>query len=117
MAHDTFLQEDIEVLKNGRHFRLPEGAKLVVGRNEKENDFIDALKNPKLDLVQVGDEMNAPSSLLSKNASKADEAEACRIILSFTKALPTQSYTLTIGERIIHASPYHSKDEAKKYLI
>lgn len=117
VAHDTFSKEDIEVLKNGRHFRLPDGAKLVVGRNEKENEIIDSLDNPKLDLVQVGGEMNAPSSLLSKNASLLDEAEACRIILSFTKALPTQSYALNIGEKIIHASPYNSKEEAKKYLI
>lgn len=117
VAHDTFSKDDIEVLKNGRHFRLPEGAKLVVGRNEKENDIIDTLNNPKLLLVQVGDDMNAPSSLLSKNASIMDEAEACRIILSFTKALPTQRYTLNIGEKVIHASPYNSKEEAKKYLI
>ncbi|WP_263833929.1 argininosuccinate synthase domain-containing protein [Sulfurospirillum oryzae] len=115
--YDSFAKEDIEVLKNGRHFRLPEGAKLVIGRNEKENDIIDSLNNPKFNLLHVNEDMSAPSSLLSKNASCADEEEACRIILTFTKALPDQSYALRIGERVIQSSPYETKEDAKKYLI
>jgi len=117
VAHDSFAKEDIEVLKNGRHFRLPDGAKLVVGRNEIENNFIDTLNNPKFDLIQVKEDMNAPSSLLSKNASPLDEELACRIIMSFTKALPEQTYTLGIDQKVIYASPYNTKEEAKKYLI
>ncbi len=117
VAHETFAKEDIEVLKNGRHFRLPDGAKLVVGRNEKENDVIDQLNNPKFDLLHVNEEMNAPSSLLSKNASSADEALACRIVLSFTKALSDQNYALCIGEKIVQSSPFTTKEDTKKYLI
>ena len=117
VAHDTLLKEDIEVLKSGRHFRLPDGAKLVVGRNEKENELIEALNNPKFNLVIVTEEMNAPSSLLSKNPSSEDEALACRIILSFTKALPTENHALDFGDRIVQASAFNSKEETKKFLI
>ncbi|AHJ13965.1 argininosuccinate synthase domain-containing protein [Sulfurospirillum multivorans] len=117
IAHDTFAKEDIDVLKNGRHFRLPAGAKLVIGRNETENDFLDSLHNPKFNLLHVSGEMNAPSSLLSKNASASDEALACRMVLSFTKAIPEQTYALSLGEKILYASPYASKEESKKYLI
>lgn len=117
IAHDSFVKEDIDVLKNGRHFRLPEGAKLVVGRNEAENDFIDALNNPKFTLLHVNEAMNAPSSLLSKNASEADEALASRIVLSFTKALPSQTYAIKNGEHHLFASPFESRDETKKFLI
>ena len=118
VAHETFEKEDIDVLKNGRHFRLPGGAKLVVGRNEAENDFIDQLQNAKFDLLHVNEEMSAPSSLLSKNASKDDVALACRIILSFTKALPSQTYAIVRGdETLCSTSPFESKEEAKKYLI
>ncbi|KFL33456.1 MULTISPECIES: argininosuccinate synthase domain-containing protein [unclassified Sulfurospirillum] len=117
IAHDTFVKEDIDVLKNGRHFRLPDGAKLVIGRNEHENDFIDSLHNPKFNLLHVNEEMSAPSSLLSKNASALDEALACRMVLSFTKAIPEQTYALSLGERTLHATPYASKEESKKYLI
>lgn len=117
VAHDTFVKEDIDVLKNGRHFRLPDGAKLVIGRNEKENDFLDSLHNPKFNLLHVNEDMNAPSSLLSKNASASDEALACRMVLSFTKAIPEQTYALSLGEKVLHAMPYASKEESKKYLI
>ena len=117
VAYDDFAKEDIEILKNGRHFRLPDGAKLVIGRNEKENEILEALKNPKFTLLHVNEAMSAPSSLLSHNASSADEALACRIVMTFTKALPTQNYALCIGEKIVQATPFESKDDAKKYLI
>ena len=117
VAHDTFVKEDIELLKSGRHFRLPGGAKLVIGRNEKENEILENLHNAKFELLHVNEEMSAPSSLFSKNASSEDEALACRMVLSFTKAIPGQTYALRIGEKNLFASPYESKEETKQYLI
>jgi tRNA U34 2-thiouridine synthase MnmA/TrmU len=32
--------EDVLLLKVGRHFRLPDGSKLIVGRNEGDNDML-----------------------------------------------------------------------------
>lgn len=115
--YDDFAKEDIEVLKNGRHFRLPDGAKLVIGRNEKENDILDSLHNPKFNLLLVNEDMSAPSSLLSKKTSAEDEALACRIVLSFTKAMPTQNYALCVGDKKVYATPFEGKDATKKYLI
>lgn len=34
---------EIELLKHGRHFRLPSGAKVIVGRNEEENKILQKL--------------------------------------------------------------------------
>ncbi len=39
-AHDEYGADDINLLKIGRHFRLPSGAKAIVGRNERENEKI-----------------------------------------------------------------------------
>ena len=39
-------RRDLELLKWGRHFRLPGGAKAVVGRNHRENEAISALVQP-----------------------------------------------------------------------
>ncbi|AFL69373.1 argininosuccinate synthase domain-containing protein [Sulfurospirillum barnesii] len=117
IAHDSFAKEDIEVLKNGRHFRLPEGAKLVVGRNEAENNSIEAVQNAKFYLLHVNEEMSAPSSLLSSHATPNDTRLACQIVLTFTKALPNKTYKLSINTHVVESSPFNSKEETKKYLI
>jgi len=117
VAHDNLRKEDIPLLKNGRHFRLKEGAKLIVGRNEMENNALESLSNTKFSPLHVNDMISAPSSLISVNASLEDEAEACRIVLSFTKALPEKDYALNLGDKVLYASPYRNKDDAKKYLI
>jgi len=117
VAHDHLDKEDIPLLKNGRHFRLKNGAKLIVGRNEKENNALESFSNPKFQRLHVNDMISSPSSLLSINAGKEDEAEACRIVLSFTKALPEKDYALNVGNKVLYASPYAKKDDAKKYLI
>lgn len=38
-------QTDLVLLKVGRHFRLPDGTKVIVGRNEAENNFLKRYKN------------------------------------------------------------------------
>jgi len=38
LAHNQFSLESIELLRLGRHFRLSPSAKLVVGRNKRENE-------------------------------------------------------------------------------
>lgn len=117
IAYDTFALEDVDVLKNGRHFRLPHGAKLVVGRDQRENDFIETIQSDKFELLHVNEDMNAPSSLLSKNATDEDIQEACKIILTFTKASPLQSYKIAIADKQIIASPYPNREDAKVFLI
>lgn len=42
--HDkNFTMVDIQLLKIGRHFRLDENTKLIVGRNQQENDYLESL--------------------------------------------------------------------------
>lgn len=117
VEYDTFSKEDIELLKNGRHFRLPDGAKLIVGRNESENDQLASLNNPKFTPLIVNEAMSAPFSLLSKNASQNDQIEASKIILTFTKASPENQYALKFGHSELLASPYPTKEEARKFII
>lgn len=37
LEHDELTLEDVKLLHDGRHFRLPSGAKVVVGRNQSDN--------------------------------------------------------------------------------
>ena len=48
-----FSRRDLELLKQGRHFRISEGTKIVVGRNERENEAIISLARREDALLMV----------------------------------------------------------------
>ena len=58
---------DIALLKTGRHFRLDETTRLIVGRNERENEIIESLKLSDDVLFYVKDHVG-PTSLLRGNS-------------------------------------------------
>lgn len=55
--HDELTTDDIVLLKTGRHFRLPDGSKLVLGRNEVENNQLESMNRP-------GDRMLHPLNVM-----------------------------------------------------
>ena len=82
MAHDGLRGDDIELLKIGRHFRLSQTAKLVVGRNEKENERLLNLAREDDYLFMPTDELAGPTSLgrgiLSEELIKLSCSITCR---------------------------------------
>ena len=116
IKYDAFEVRDIPVLKHGRQLRIGERAKLVVGRNKEDNEHIKAIENDKFFHVRtVG--IPGPHSLLSKSASEADKIEAARVILTYCKTSPDESYTIDIDGEQIEASPFPSRDALQKYFI
>ena len=68
-AHtETPTINDVDLLKIGRHFRLDEQTKFVVGRNKDENEMIKAIALPGDILFQARDYMGPVSILRGKNA-------------------------------------------------
>jgi tRNA-uridine 2-sulfurtransferase len=82
MAHGGLRGDDIELLKIGRHFRLSQTAKLVVGRNEKENERLLNLAREDDYLFMPTDELTGPTSLgrgiLSEELIKLSCSITCR---------------------------------------
>lgn len=80
----NFDLHDARLLRIGRHFRLPDGNKVIVGRNENENE---RLKNSLRDgdvLVMTAD-VAGPSALCS-GADMANGIEiAARLVATYTK--------------------------------
>ena len=66
IQHNEYSMENIELLDIGRHFRLPSGKKLIVGRNKKENEIITSYKD-KYTLLYPKDIMGPTSLLQSKD--------------------------------------------------
>jgi tRNA-specific 2-thiouridylase len=117
IKYDTFEIKDIPVMKYGRHLRLPDGAKLVVGRDKIDNEALETIVNDKfIALKTVG--INGPYSLLSKNATLADRELAAKIVLTYTKASVDETYEVSFdGSDAIVASPYPSRDVLKPYTL
>ncbi|HTZ11079.1 MAG TPA: tRNA 4-thiouridine(8) synthase ThiI [Candidatus Margulisiibacteriota bacterium] len=63
MAHQELKLEDIELLKLGRHFRVSQEAKLVVGRDESENLELTRLARSGDYLFMPTENMAGPTSL------------------------------------------------------
>jgi hypothetical protein len=74
IAHGGLKLGDIALLKVGRHFRLPGGSKLVVGRNKEENDRIESLAREDDTLVVPGNVMG-PSALVRADDLSADQLQ------------------------------------------
>ncbi len=116
IAHEKFTVADIDLLKVGRHLRLPEGAKLVIGRNQEDNATIEKIENDKYLFAKAND-IAGPACMISKSASEADKALAARLILTYTKTPTDKEGSVRIGDETIAATPFESKSEAQKYFV
>ena len=66
-----FTKRDADLLKYGRHFRISEEVKLIVGRNEQENNILETLCKKKEVLLGVKD-IPGPTSLLAGEFTAKD---------------------------------------------
>ena len=115
IAHEEFGVEDIDLLKYGRHFRLPDGAKLVVGRHKEDNDALAKLVNP--DYIPIRLPVVGPYSLLHRDATPADRELAARIALTYGKSKAGERYQVKVGDEEYEVEPFDSKAEAQKYFV
>ena len=85
LEHDPeFGMKDANLLKYGRHFRLPNGSKAVVGRNESENDVIESFIRTG-DVLLVPIDIPGPSVLCRGTESGNDMSLAAGILSTYTK--------------------------------
>jgi tRNA-uridine 2-sulfurtransferase len=65
---------DIELLKIGRHFRLSDNTKLIVGRNKMENEILDSLKLDNDLIIEVSNHVG-PTCILRTKKQLSSEKE------------------------------------------
>lgn len=115
IAHDTFTIEDIPTLKYGRQLRLPEGAKLIIGRNAEDNEILEKIENSKY--FHIKTELFGPHSLISRNASENDRVLAAKLMLAYCKPGFEGEQTLMFGEEELTTVSDLSRHDAQKYFI
>ncbi len=113
---DTFTISDIDVLKYGRQLRLPNGAKLIIGRNKDDNEGISKIDNPKFSLAYVED-ITGPIALLSKSATENEKKLTAKLLITYAKNPTDENYSVKIGQEIIKEIKFNSKNNAKEYFV
>jgi len=116
IAHDEdFGIDDIEILKFGRQFRLPDGAKLAVGRDQDDNAGLEAIESDKY--IRVRLPIAGPFSLISANASEYDKKLGAKLAITYVKSSPEQIYSVEVGDESFEVSPYDNKQDAQAYFF
>ena len=88
-------KNSIELLKYGRHFRLSPTTKVIIGRNESENNEIENL-NQSGDLLLILADIPGPTGLLSGNTNINLITLAGRIIKRYSHASELPEATLIV---------------------
>ncbi len=118
---------DVELLKVGRHFRIDERSKLIVGRNHEENEVLSSLSASTDYLIQaVG--IPGPISILrisdKPDLRKHKKLLSCSIgiTLRYSDALPGKDYEVSVinkhnkTNRKMFSTPYNP-DEVQHFRI
>jgi tRNA U34 2-thiouridine synthase MnmA/TrmU len=106
MVHNPdFSLNDVHLLKMGRHFRLSHGVKLVVGRNEEENQKIQTFAQGEDILLKVSS-FPGPLSLLRGKSNEGAVEKAAAITTHYSKAkdLKNAEVTYRSGDEDHHHS-------------
>jgi len=102
---------DIRLLLFGRHFQLPHGGWLVLGRDEAENVRLEALHDPGDFLVHMP-ERSGPMGVLHDAGHPDDFAAAAGLVVRFGKKMIGKSAAATVlfasegEERRLTAEPF-----------
>ena len=116
VANDKLEIEDINTLKAGRHLRLPDGAKLIIGRNQDDNEKLNSTNSTKYLKGRILD-ASGPLCLLQKNATTLDQKLAGDIIVTYGKTQFDKEYDIDFEGLILKGKKLPSKDEIQKYFV
>jgi len=119
--HPHFSLNDVHLLKFGRHFRLSPGIKLIVGRNEEENQKIETFAQEGDILLKLF-HLPGPSSLLRGERDEKDIERAGGITARYSKA--KDSGEVEVIYKVGKAEDTHSftvfplsREEIKRWVI
>lgn len=96
-------ERDFALLKIGRHFRLPSGAKAIVGRDKADNDRLEAIALPG-ELLLWRHDTTGPTVLLQGAHSDEDRNFAAALCVSHSKLAGTAFGIVQYNEQGSEAS-------------
>jgi tRNA-specific 2-thiouridylase len=116
---ETYSVNEIYLLRCGRHFRLSPAARLIVGRDENDNNRIEKLAGPDDYLVEVKD-TGSPVAVLSGTANEDDINLAAAIVAGYSDSKTKSKVTVDIDRagqnRKIEVIPA-GREISQKYIL
>lgn len=119
--NDKLEIDDINTLKAGRHLRLPDGAKLIIGRDKDDNEKLKNTKSDKYYSARIVDAVG-PYCLFQKEASFKDKQLAARFIITYGKTQQNKQYKVKFFENEkevyeLEEGKLPSKELAAQYFV
>jgi tRNA-uridine 2-sulfurtransferase len=90
----VYSMEDIVLLKAGRHLRPGADFKIIIGRDESENNFLSGFKAGRMTIRAKN--LPGPFTLLEGNPTQEDLALACRIAARYGKGKNHPEVTMVV---------------------
>lgn len=119
--HSGQLQaRDFRLLRLGRHFRLDENTRLIMGRDNAENDLLLANRQEGETALRW-DEGGSPLGLLIGDRSDDNLQTAARILLRYTKCEKGREARMVIlnasGDEYVNCGNEFTVEDAEKFRI
>ncbi len=83
---ELYTENELHLLKYGRHLRLNATTKLIVGRNKKDNNSLIKYYNPVTDILITTTNHPGPTALLSCKSDRDSIFQAASICVGYGKA-------------------------------
>ena len=106
---------DIDLLKIGRHFRLDEETKFIVGRNKDENEMIKAIALPG-DILLEAKDFVGPVSILRGSNAKEHLKFASSVTLRYSDAPNNEQAIVSIRDNDLVEEIASESAEEESYI-
>jgi len=97
-----FSLSTFKLVAYGRHFKIGNGVRLIIARNDGENTVLEKLSEPEDRVLMMGGEITGPLGIVRGPASNADIVTACRILARYTKARSLATADVVVIKNGIH---------------
>jgi tRNA-uridine 2-sulfurtransferase len=99
MAHGSLTMNEVELLKLGRHFRLSDTAKLIVGRNQEENSALEALAGGEDTLILPPEDVAGATGLYRGENGEQQLRRAAAILCRYCDRAGRETVSFTCRKK------------------
>ncbi|MDD2540179.1 MAG: hypothetical protein PHH28_03950 [Desulfuromonadaceae bacterium] len=111
---------DFRLLKTGRHFRIGQESKAIMGRSEADNNLLEQLRQPG-EAALTWLDGNTPVAIIVGNQEKDFYSLSARILLRYTKAEPGSECRIELrtgdSKQIFSVVNNMTPDDVNTYLV